>query len=59
LPPRASSSLFPHQPLELSGTGGIEVGHINDAAGAETMRSLFLWMIGIPIPVIILIWLFT
>ena len=27
--------------------------------GAHTMRSLILWMIGIPIPIIILIWLFT
>jgi hypothetical protein len=25
----------------------------------ETMRSLLLWLIGVPIPVIIIIWLFT
>jgi hypothetical protein len=28
-------------------------------AGAIIMRSLILWLIGIPIPVIILIWLFV
>jgi hypothetical protein len=28
-------------------------------AGVTTMRSLILWLIGIPIPIIILIWLFV
>jgi len=28
-------------------------------AGKKLMRSLFLWLIGIPIPIIIIIWLMS
>jgi hypothetical protein len=28
-------------------------------AGMETMRSLLLWLIGIPLPIILILWLVT
>lgn len=30
----------------------------NNQQGVQAMRSILLWMIGVPIPVIILIWFF-
>ena len=46
------------QDLELFPRGGISCSK-QPQAGVTMMRSLFLWLIGIPIPIIILIWLFV
>jgi hypothetical protein len=44
--------------VELSTADGISFPN-KYQSGAVIMRSLILWLIGIPIPVIILIWLFV
>jgi len=31
----------------------------DDHYGQETMRSLLLWLIGIPLPIILILWLVT
>jgi hypothetical protein len=39
------------------GVGGVSVA-INSSLEASTMRGILLWLLGIPIPIIILLYLF-
>lgn len=42
-----------------SGTHIFHVGYLPDISREDFMRSLLLWVIGIPLPIIIILWLVT
>ena len=42
-----------------SGTHVLHVGYLPQHSWEDFMRSLLLWAIGIPLPIIIILWLVT
>ncbi|MFJ4384434.1 hypothetical protein ACIP02_08815 [Pseudomonas sp. NPDC089408] len=55
---RTDSGHHPDRAVHALIEGGAALAALHFLQKEESMRSILLWMIGVPIPVIILIWLF-
>jgi len=63
LTPPPSASLAGEESLSFAltaaGTSWLQPGYLPDISREDFMRSLLLWAIGIPLPIIIILWLVT
>ena len=54
--------IFPYLPelcIDSGGTSWLQPGYLPNISREDFMRSMLLWAIGIPLPIIIILWLVT